>query len=87
MYQIFYTKTAKKDISKLKAAHLDRKAKGLIEIIRKNPWQTPPSYEKLAGDLQGSYSRRINLQHRLLYQVFEEEKIIKIISLWSHYER
>ena len=86
-YQIFYTKTAQKDILKLKAAHLDGKVKGLIEIIRQNPWQIPPSYEKLVGDLQGSYSRRINLQHRLIYQVYEEERIIKIISLWSHYER
>lgn len=87
MYEIFYTKTAIKDIPKLKAAHLDGKAKMLIDIIRENPFQTPPSYEKLVGDLYGQYSRRINLQHRLIYEVFESEKKIKIISLWTHYER
>lgn len=87
MYKIVYTKTAVKDIPKLKAAHLDSKAKALIEVIRDNPYQNPPSYEKLVGDLQGLYSRRINVQHRLVYQVLEEEKIIKIISLWTRYER
>ena len=86
MYGIVYTKTAVKDIPKLKAAHLDTKAKALIDVIRANPYQTPPSYEKPVGDLQGLYSRRINLQHRLVYQVFEDEKIVKIISLWTHYE-
>lgn len=87
MYEIFYTKTAAKDIAKLKAAHLDEKAKQLIAIIRENPYQMPPSYEKLVGDLNGMYSRRINVQHRLVYEIFEEEKKIKIISLWMHYER
>ena len=87
MYKITYTKAAIKDISKLKAAHLNSKAKALIEVIRVNPYQTPPSYEKLVGDLQGLYSRRINVQHRLVYEVFEEEKTVKIISLWTHYER
>ena len=87
MYKIVYTKTAAKDIPKLKAAHLDAKAKALIDVIRENPYQAPPSYEKLVGDLQGLYSRRINIQHRLVYQVFEEEKTIKIVSLWTHYER
>lgn len=87
MYKIVYTKTATKDIPKLKAAHLDAKAKALIDVIRENPYQAPPSYEKLVGDLQGLYSRRINIQHRLVYQVFEEEKTIKIVSLWTHYER
>lgn len=87
MYSIFYTKTALKDISRLKASHLDDKAKALVDIIRENPYQTPPSYEKLVGDLQGLYSRRINAQHRLVYQVYPEEHKIKIISLWSHYER
>ena len=74
MYKIVYTKTAAKDIPKLKAAHLADKAK-------------PPPYEKLVGDLGGAYSRRINLQHRLVYQVYEEEKTIKILSLLTHYER
>lgn len=87
MYSIFYTKIALKDIPKLKTAHLDEKARKLIDIIRDNPFQTPPSYEKLVGDLKGLYSRRINKQHRLVYEVFEQEKAIKIISLWSHYER
>lgn len=87
MYKIVYTKTATKDIPKLKAAHLDAKAKALIDVIRENPYQAPPSYEKLVGALQGLYSRRINIQHRLVYQVFEEEKTIKIVSLWTHYER
>lgn len=87
MYEIFYTKAAIKDIPKLKAAHLDDRAKALIALIRENPYQTPPSYEKLVGNLAGLYSRRINAQHRLVYQVYEEEHAIKILSLWSHYER
>ena len=87
MYKIVYTKTAAKDIPKLKAAHLDEKAKSLIEIIKVNPFQVPPPYEKLVGDLNGAYSRRINVQHRLVYQVYETEQTIKIISLWTHYER
>lgn len=87
MYRIVYTKTATKDIPKLKSAHLDDKAKSLIEIIRVNPFQNPPPYEKLVGDLSGSYSRRINVQHRLVYEVYEQEQVIKILSLWTHYER
>ena len=87
MYAIVFTKTAIKDIPKLKAAHLQAKAQELIAIIRENPYQTPPNYEKLVGNLQGMYSRRINQQHRLVYEVFEAEKTIKIVSLWSHYER
>lgn len=86
MYSIVYTKRAKNDIPNLKAAKLDKKAKALIELIRENPYQAPPSYEKLQGDLQGAYSRRINVKHRLVYEVFEEEQIVKIISLWTHYE-
>lgn len=87
MYQILYTKTAQKDIPKLKAAHLDKTAKKLIALIKENPYQIPPTYEKLVGDLKGAYSRRINSKHRLIYQVYEETKQIKIISLWSHFER
>ena len=87
MYKIVYTKTALKDIPKLKAAHLDEKAKNLIDLIRDDPYQTPPGYEKLVGNLQGLISRRINIQHRLVYEVYEKEKVIKIVSLWSHYER
>ena len=87
MYRIVYTKTAAKDVAKLKAAHLDDKAKELIGIIRENPFQLPPPYEKLTGSLKGLYSRRINQRHRLIYEVCEGERAIKIISLWSHYER
>ena len=86
MYQIVYTRTAVKDIPKLKAAHLNAKAKALIDVIRENPFQTPPPYEKLVGVLQGLYSRRINIQHRLVYEVLTAEKTVKIVSLWTHYE-
>ena len=86
MYNIVYRKQVIKDIPKLKAIGLSQKAKNLIDIIKENPFKTPPPYEKLIGDLQGAYSRRINIQHRLVYQVLEEEKTIKIISVWSHYE-
>ena len=86
MYKIFYTKKAIKDIEKIKSAKLEKIAKNLINIIKENPYQNPPSYEKLVGDLKGLYSRRINLKHRLVYEVIEEEKAIKIISLWTHYE-
>lgn len=84
MYSIVYTKKAVNDIPNLKSAKLDKKAKALIELIRENPYQTPPPYEKLQGDLQGAYSRRINIKHRLVYEVFEEEQTVKIISLWTH---
>ncbi len=87
MYKIVYTKTAAKDIPKLKAAHLDGKAKALIDLVREDPYRTPPTYEKLVGDLNGLYSRRINIQHRFVYEVLEAEKTVKVISLWSHYER
>ena len=87
MYDILYTKTALNDLPKLKAAHLENKLKALLEVIKENPYQTPPSYEKLVGNLRGLYSRRINIQHRLVYEVFEVEKKIKIVSLWSRYER
>jgi len=86
MYEIYYTKSAVKDIPKLKAAKLDPKAKALIDLIRKDPYQTPPPYEKLQGDLQGAYSRRINIKHRLVYKVSETPKAVTIISLWTHYE-
>lgn len=85
-YKIVYTKKSLKDIPKLKASKLDQKARNLIVLIRENPWQTPPPYEKLRGDLQGAVSRRINIQHRLVYQVIEEESTVKIISMWTHYD-
>ena len=86
MYSIVYTKKAIKDINFLKSAKLDNKAKLLIELIKNSPFQIPPPYEKLIGDLSGCYSRRINIKHRIVYEVFESEKIIKIVSMWSHYE-
>lgn len=86
MYEIYYTRRALKDIPKLKTADLDKKAKNIIGVLKENPFQSPPPFEKLSGDLQGACSRRINIQHRLVYQVYETEKIVKIISLWSHYE-
>ncbi|GBU24190.1 hypothetical protein R83H12_00818 [Fibrobacteria bacterium R8-3-H12] len=86
MFQVKYSKKAVQDIQKLKSAKLDKKAKALVDLISQNPYQVPPPYEKLIGELFGKLSRRINVKHRLVYQVFEEEKIIKIISLWSHYE-
>lgn len=85
-YKIVYTKKSIKDIKNLKASGIDKKAKMLVELIKQNPYQTPPSYEKLQGELKGAYSRRINIQHHLVYEVYEKEKTIKIISLWSHYE-
>jgi Txe/YoeB family toxin of toxin-antitoxin system len=84
-YQIVYYKKCLKDIEKLKASKLDEKAKGLIDMLRKNPYKNPPPFEKLAGDLKGAYSRRINHQHRLVYQVIDDQKIVRIISMWSHY--
>ena len=86
MYNIVYTKKAINDIPKLKSVKLDKKARALIEIIKENPYKTPPSYEKLMGDLTGVYSRHINIKHRLIYEVLEEEKTVKIISLWTHYD-
>ena len=86
MYQIFYTKHAAADVPKLKAAKLDKKAKALIDLLRERPFQNPPPFEKLQGDLQGAFSRRINIKHRLVYQVLEEEKAVKILSMWTHYE-
>jgi len=84
MYSIVYDKEAVKDIPKLKAAKLDRKAKALIDLIRENPYQSPPPYEKLQGDIYGVYSRRINIKHRLVYEIVEDQKAIKIISMWTH---
>ena len=87
VYKIVYRKQAIKDISKIKSIGLSEKVQRLIEVIKENPYKNPPPYEKLVGDLQGAYSRRINIVHRLVYQVYEEENILKIISIWSHYER
>lgn len=86
MYEIRFTKAAVKDIKLLKQKVLWDKTKDLIDIIRDNPYATPPSYEKLYWDVEGAYLRRVNIQHRLVYQVYKKEKVIKIISMWGHYE-
>ena len=86
MYKIEFYKKALKKLPNIKAAGLKNKLDFLIEIIRSNPYQIPPHYEKLTGDMSEYYSRRINIQHRLVYQVLEEEKIVKVLSIWSHYE-
>ena len=84
-WELVYTKQAQKDAKKLTASGLKNKAKDLLEIIKENPYQNPPPYEKLVGDLSGAYSRRINIQHRRVYQIYEKEHVIKIIRLWTHY--
>ena len=85
-WELVYTKQARKDAKKIASSGLKDKAQELLEIIKDNPYQNPPPYEKLVGDLVGAYSRRINIQHRLVYQVYEEERVIKVIRLWTHYE-
>ena len=85
-WALVYTQQAQKDAKKLKTAGLKKKAEELLELMKENPYQNPPPYEKLVGDLSGAYSRRINIQHRLVYQVYEEKQTIKIIRLWTHYE-
>jgi len=85
-WQLVYTKQAQKDADKLASAGLKEKAKTLLGIVADNPFQNPPPYEKLVGDLAGAYSRRINIQHRLVYQVLEAEHVVKVLRLWSHYE-
>jgi Txe/YoeB family toxin of toxin-antitoxin system len=85
-WQLCYTKQAQKDAKKLSAAGLRSKAEHLLALIESNPFQNPPPYEKLVGDLSGAISRRINIQHRLIYQVLETEKAVKIIRMWTHYE-
>lgn len=85
-WRLVYTKQAQKDARKLASSGLKPKAQDLLEILRENPFQTPPPYEKLIGDLAGAYSCRINIQHRLVYQVLEREQGIKVLRLWTHYE-
>jgi Txe/YoeB family toxin of toxin-antitoxin system len=86
MWELRYTNQAKKDAKKLASSGLKSKAQELLEIVSNNPYQNPPPYEKLVGDLAGAYSRRINIQHRLVYQVIEQENIVKILRMWTHYE-
>lgn len=86
MWTVLFTKNAQKDKPKLKAASLEKKAKTLLALLSDNPFTIPPSYEKLVGDLNGYYSRRINIQHRLVYRVDSENHIVIVHSMWSHYE-
>ena len=85
-WQLVYTKQAQKDARKLASSGMKSRAKALLKIIEINPYQNPPPYEKLVGDLTGAYSRRINIQHRLVYQIIEEQKIVKVLRMWTHYE-
>ena len=85
-WTVVFTKQAQKDAKKISSSDLKSKAEDIIEILKQNPYQTPPSYEKLVGDLSGAYSRRLNIQHRIVYQVFNDEKIVKVIRMWTHYE-
>ena len=86
MWTLYFTKQAQKDAGKLASSGLKTKAQQLLTILQSDPWQNPPPFEKLVGDLSGAYSRRINIQHRLVYQVLESEKAVKILRLWPHYE-
>ena len=85
-WKLVFTKQAQKDAKKLKHSSLKETAQGLLEIIRDDPFRTPPPYEALIGDLKGAYSRRINIQHRIVYQVYEKERVVKILRLWTHYD-
>ncbi len=85
-WKLIYTKQAQKDAKKLASSGLKLKAQELLSLVVQDPFQKPPPFEKLVGDLSGAYSRRINIQHRLVYQVLETEKMIKVLRLWSHYE-
>ena len=85
-WAVVFTKQAQKDARKIASSKLRPQAERLLEILARNPFQKPPPYEKLIGDLAGAYSRRINIQHRLVYQVYDAERTVKVIRLWSHYE-
>ena len=85
-YELVYTNQAKKDAKKLKGGSLAQKAKELLKVIAENPYEDPPPFEALIGDLKGAYSRRLNIQHRLVYQVYDEQRVVKVLRLWTHYE-
>lgn len=85
-WKLAYTKQAQKDAKKLTTSNLKKKAQKLLDILAENPYQNPPPYEKLVGDLSGAYSRRINIQHRIVYEVIETQYTVKIIRMWTHYE-
>ena len=86
MWRVVFPKQAAKDAKKLSASGLKVKAQSLIEVLTEDPFATPPRYERLVGDLAGMYSRRINIQHRLVYEVFEEERTVRVLRMWTHYE-
>ncbi len=85
-WRLVYTKQAQKDAGKLAGAGLKEKAQTLLDVLSEDPYQSPPPFEKLVGDLAGAYSRRINIQHRLVYQVLKKERIVKVLRMWTHYE-
>ena len=85
-WQLVYTKQAQKDAKKINAAGLREKVEDLLEILSSDPFQSPPPFEKLIGDLAGAYSRRINIQHRLVYQVYQDDRVVNILRMWTHYE-
>ena len=86
MYKILFTKQSQKDAKKLKSSNLKSKAEEVLKILREEPFRDYPPYEKLIGDLTGSFSRRINIQHRIVYQVLEDDKIVKVLRMWTHYK-
>jgi len=85
-WRLVYTRAAQRDAKLLSAAGLKSKAAALLDVLAENPYQSPPPFEKLVGDLEGAYSRRINIHHRLVYQVIENERVVKVVRMWSHYE-
>lgn len=85
-WEVWFTRQAQKDFERLASSGLEDKARGILKMLKSNPFQNPPPYEKLVGDLAGAYSRRLNSQHRIVYAVLKESKIIKIIRMWTHYE-
>ncbi len=85
-WRLLYTKQAQKDAKRLASAGLKEKTQGLLRVLEEDPFQSPPPYEKVVGDLSGAYSRRINIQHRLVYQVLEDEQIVKVLRMWTHYD-
>ncbi len=85
-WRLVYTKQAQKDAEKLAAAGLKPKTQALLAVLAENPYQTPPPFEKLVGDLSGAYSRRISIQHRLVYQVLDDARIVKVLRMWTHYQ-
>ncbi len=85
-YEVVFSRLAQKDAHKLSASKLKPKAQKLIALLRNDPYHTPPPYEALVGDLKGCYSRRINIQHRLVYEVFDQKKVVHVLRMWTHYE-